>query len=122
MLLTQLVIVALLAVVVTLPIVLLIPRQRQSPIFDRVLWGGTWLLAVLGAFAAPSYVPPDFIVSNVFVADLPAIPTLIGAVVGALSINGVLVLLDHFSPPEVAEKFFEEEENVARTDNSDQSQ
>jgi len=74
----QFLVTAVISVLVTLPAVLLIPRARQSPMFDRVLWIGTWFLAFLGAW---------FVLGNVSVPGLDVlviggvsvIPALIGA-------------------------------------------
>ena len=122
MFLIQLVIVAVVGAFITIPFVLFIPRQRQSPVFDRVLLGGTWLLSILGAFAAPSYITSDPAMSNLTIAQMPVIPTLIGAAAGALSINVLLWLMDRFSSPtgeaDIAE-LEDEEENDTRPDNSD---
>jgi hypothetical protein len=119
--LIQLAGVAIVAVVFAVPIVLLIPRQRKSPLFDRVLWGGTWFLAILGAFAAPSYFGDIASLNSFVVAEMPMIPTLIGAAVGALSINVLLWLMDRFSPPTQEDALTEskdEEDDVAKSDNS----
>jgi hypothetical protein len=119
--LIQLVGVAIVAVVVAVPSVLLIPRQRKSPLFDRVLWGGTWFLAILGAFAAPSYFGDMASLNSFVIAEMPVIPTLIGAAVGALSINVLLWLMDRFSPITQEDDLTEnkdEEDDVTRSDNS----
>jgi hypothetical protein len=124
MFLFQLLGVALAAVVVAVPSVLLIPRKRTSPIFDRVLWVGTWLLAMLGAFAAPSYLA-DFGWANTYAfAGLPAIPAAIGAVAGALSINVLLWMMDRFGTPTLADDLSEEnveDEDVGESDRSNES-
>jgi hypothetical protein len=83
----------------TVPAVLLIPRARQSPMFDRVLWGATWLLGFLSAWAAPNFFQADTL-NNIVIGDVNLIPAVISATVGVLSINGVLWALDRLSPPE----------------------
>ncbi len=100
---TQFLVMAIEAVLVTVPIVLLIPRARQSPMFDRVLWIATWLLAFLGAWGAPSYIAADSSLNNLLIADVTIIPTMLGALVGALSVNVLLWLLDRFGGQEVEE-------------------
>jgi hypothetical protein len=102
---TQFLIFAIIAAAVTVPSVILIPRARKSPLFDIVLWGATWLLAFLGEASAPTYFPSDSpLFSQWLVDQTPIIPTLIGALVGALSINVVLWLMDRFSPPPVEDE------------------
>ena len=92
-----------LAAVVTIPAVLFIPRQHQSPLFDRVLWGATWALAILGAYIAPSYIANDPPWNAFIIAQMPVIPTAIGAVAGAFSINVLLWLMDRFSAVAIEE-------------------
>ena len=99
MTITQLVIVSILATVATPLPVLLIPRTRQSPAFDRVLWIGTWLLALFGGLVAPSYLGTDGYLNSVMVADVAVVPALIGVVAGALSVNILLWLLDRYESP-----------------------
>ncbi len=98
---TQFFVLALIAALVAIPCVLWIPRQRQSPWFDRVLWISTWLLALLSASAAPKYLGAFAALNNLVIADLPFLPTLIGAGVGALLIPLTLWLLDRVSAPEM---------------------
>jgi hypothetical protein len=88
-----------LAALVTIPAVLFIPRQHQSPWFDRVLWGATWALAILGAYIAPSYIASAPPWDAFIIAQMSVIPTVIGAVAGAFSINILLWLMDRFSSP-----------------------
>ena len=91
-----------------------IPRARQSPLFDRVLWGGTWLLAFLGAESAPNYIPANSPVNDYVIADIRWIPLLIGAAVGALSINLLLWVIDRFSQPTI-----EDDSNVESQEGED---
>ncbi|MBI5032017.1 MAG: hypothetical protein HZB51_15910 [Chloroflexi bacterium] len=100
---TQFWVMAIEAILVTVPSVLLIPRARQSPLFDRVLWIATWLLAFLGAWGAPSYFSANPSFNTLIFADVVIIPTMIGALVGALSINVLLWLMDRFSGPATEE-------------------
>jgi len=119
---TQFLITAVIAILVTVPIVLFIPRARKSPGFDRVLWVATWLLAFLGEWSAPSYFGGDSGMLNQWVIDqTPLIPALIGAIVGALSINIILWLLDRFSPPIVEEDGVAEPATIAEETNLDAS-
>ncbi len=95
------------ASVVTPPFVLLIPHARQSPLFDRLLWVGTWALAFLGAWIAVNMSGPA---APALVPDLDAnilISIILGAAAGGLGLNLVLWLLDRFERPVV-----EEEEEV----------
>jgi len=114
----QFLIMAAVAVLVAAPIVWLIPRARQSPTFDRVLWAATGTLAFLGAWAAPSYIAADSALNNLVVADVAVLPTLMGAAAGALSVNLVLWLIDRLSQPPTEEistletASLDEEENV----------
>ena len=93
---TQFWVMAIEAILVTVPSVLLIPRARQSPLFDRVLWIATWLLAFLGAWNAPTYFAADSSLHDYVILDVAIIPTMVGALVGALSINALLWLVDRF--------------------------
>ncbi len=107
----QFLILAMVAALVTLPAVLLIPRARQSPWFDRGLSGATWLLAFFGALAAPSYVAADSPLNRWTIGGVALFPALIGAAIGALSINLVLWMMDRFSPAPVEELNRDEEED-----------
>lgn len=109
--LTQFLITAAIAILVTVPIVLLIPRARKSPLFDRVLWMATWALAFLGEWSAPNYLGSASTMNQWMIEQLPLIPILIGASVGALSINSILWLMDRFSPP-IAEEDGEPESSL----------
>ena len=104
----QFLIMAIVSLVVTIPSVLFIPRARQSPVFDRVLWIATWALAFLGADSAPSYFGAGSSLNNFIVGDLALVPMLIGAVAGALFINGLLWLVDRFGGSSTGEITTEE--------------
>ena len=101
--LVQIVVILAIAGLVTPPFVLFIPRARQSLAFDRVLWVATWLLAFFGALAAPSYLGTDAALNSVVVAEVPLIPTLLGAIAGGLSVNLLLWVLDRFDQPSIDE-------------------
>ena len=96
----QFLIVAIVAAIVTLPSVRFIPRVRQSPMFDRVLWGATWLLAFLGAwYAVDNYVggaPLATLALDEF-ARAAGSAIIVGALAGALSLNVLLWLMDRFT-------------------------
>lgn len=96
---TQIIFMLIVAALVTLPVVWLIPRQRQSPAFDRLLWAGTFTLAFIGAWLAPGYLSAPF--SNVTFSGMPWLSILLGSAVGALALNLLLWLLDRFERPEV---------------------
>ncbi len=106
-----LVVTALISIVVTLPAVLLIPRARQSPMFDRVLWFGTWCLAFLGAWYALGNVNMPGL-NGVVIGEVAVIPALIGAAVGAVLLNGLLWGMDRFSHPQIEEEAMPEESDA----------
>lgn len=110
------------AVLATLPAVWMIPRQRQSPAFDRVLLAATWLLAFLAGLGVANMVGEDSPLNFLAVAQVAVIPTLIGAALGAFSINGLLGLMDRFAPPSVEEDLETDEEENARTNPPNQQQ
>ena len=112
--LTQWLVSAVFSAIFTFLVVWFIPRARQSPMFDRVLWGGTWLLAFLGAESAPNYIPANSPLNDYVIADIRWIPLLIGAAVGALSINLLLWVIDRFSHPTL-----EEDSNVESLEGED---
>ncbi len=106
----QLIVTSVISILVTLPAVLLIPRARQSPAFDRVLWIGTALMAFLSAM---------FVLGNVdvpglnilVIGEVSVFPTLLGAAIGAFLLNGLLWLMDQFSRPLTDESAVPEESN-----------
>ncbi len=116
---TQFLIFAAGSAVLTVPAVLLIPRARQSPVFDRVLWGATWLLGFLSAWAAPNFFQADEL-NTIVIGDVNLIPAVISAAAGVLSINVVLWALDRLSPPEFnamdESSDWSETENVSESD------
>jgi hypothetical protein len=101
--LVQILVLIVLAGLVTPPCVLFIPRACQSLAFDRVLWVATWLLALFGALAVPNYIGTEATLKSVIVAEVPLIPTLLGAIAGSLSVNLLLWVLDRFDQPSIEE-------------------
>lgn len=96
----QFAVIAVVALAVTIPIVRMIPRARQSPAFDRLLWASTFVIAFLGSWAALGYVSSDSnlaALNHVVVADTPIVTVLAGALGGALFLNVILWIMDRFS-------------------------
>ena len=93
---------ALISVLVTLPAVLLIPRARQSPTFDRVLWAGTVAFAFLTAWFVLGNLAANLPALNgLVIGEVAVIPALLGAAVGAFALNGLLWLMDSAGRSEV---------------------
>ncbi len=114
----QILIVAVVSALATPPAVVLIPRARQSPAFDRILWGATWVLAFIGAWIAPSYLGGNSsVIDSLVIAQVSVIPTLIGAAAGALFINSLLWLIDRFATPVTEEGLAEENSNSSEEEN-----
>ncbi len=103
----------LLAGIATVPAVLFVPRARQSPIFDRILWVGTWLLASVGAFALPRNLGPDSPLNAPLILQAPVLANFLGALLGAFALNLVLWLMDRMNPVEPAD---DDPEPPAQTD------
>ncbi len=86
----QFAVIAVVALVVTIPTVSLIPRARQSTAFDRLLWAGTFVTAFLGSWAALGYIGPDSslaALNTVVFADTRILTVLAGALASALFLN-----------------------------------
>ncbi len=104
----QLIVTSVISILVTLPAVLLIPRARQSPAFDRVLWIGTALMAFLSAmFVLGNVDVPEL--NILVIGEVSVFPTLLGAAIGAFLLNGLLWLMDHFNRPSIDESATPEE-------------
>lgn len=93
--------IAVVAGLVTIPVVRFIPRARQSIGFDIVLWFATWLLAFFMASSAPQYLPVAASLRDFEIAQVAVIPVLIGAAIGALLVNVPLWIIDRFGAPPV---------------------
>jgi hypothetical protein len=91
----QFIVSAVISVLVTLPAVLLIPRARQSPTFDRVLWVGTAAFAFLSAWFVLGNIAANLpALNSLVIGEVAVIPALVGAAVGAFALNGLLWLMD----------------------------
>jgi hypothetical protein len=106
--LTQFLVMAVAALVVTVPVVLLIPRVRTSPTFDLLLWVATLVVGFLAAWVAVVIARDSHIWDTLVIADTPALPSLAGAVGGALALNVPLWLLDRFDSLAAEEATMEE--------------
>jgi hypothetical protein len=97
----QFLVLALVALGVTVPAVKLIPRARQSVWFDRLLWLATWLLAFIGAWYAVGQLEPAAPFATLgweAFAQTAGAAIIIGAVGGALALNLALWLMDRLIP------------------------
>ncbi len=92
---------ALIALAVTVPIVRFIPRARSSRSFDLLLFGATALVAFLVAWLALGLAASGALaaLSGLNVGDAPVLPALLGAIAGALLVNLSLWVIDRFAPP-----------------------
>jgi hypothetical protein len=101
---TQFLILAVVSLAVTALTIKFIPRARQSPVFDRVLWGATWLLAFVCAWYAVGQIKTDAPLATMgwdAFAQTAGASIIIGALGGALALNVALWLIDRLNPPEV---------------------
>ncbi len=94
----HLLILVLVAGLVTPPPVLWIPRARQSAVFDRLLWAGTFLIAFFGGWLAPAYIGDP--VPSVAFAGVSLLPIVIGSLAGVLALHLILLTLDWLERPE----------------------
>jgi hypothetical protein len=98
----QFIVSAVISVLVSIPAVLLIPRARQSPTFDRVLWVGTAAFAFLAAWFVLGNLSANLSALNgLVIGQVAVIPAFLGAAVGAFALNGLLWLMDHSRQSEV---------------------
>ncbi len=118
--LTGIGILAVIAVVISVPTVLLIPHARQSPVFNRLLWIATFAIAFLGGWLGLGYADSSWASAMTFtVADIPVFPVIVGEVGSVIALNLLLLLLDLFDrPPEEAGQIDDE---PPLPDNSDQT-
>lgn len=96
--LSHLLVLIVVAGLVTPPPVLWIPRARQSPAFDRLLWVGTYLIAFFGGWLAPAYIGDPF--PSVALGGVSLLPIVIGSLAGVLALHLILFFLDWFERPE----------------------
>jgi hypothetical protein len=94
--LTQFLVMAVVASLVTIPIVLLIPRARTSPVFDRLLWAATLVVGFLAAWVTVAMAKDAGTLNAVAVGDTAILPVIIGALGSALVLNLPLWLADLF--------------------------
>ena len=100
--LSQFLILAIIALLTSVPVVVLVPRARQSWLFDRILWVATVIVTFLGAWLTIAFVAQSSALEMlrlIAVADVPLLPAIIGAIGGALTLNVPLWIWDLFSPP-----------------------
>ncbi len=91
---------------VTPPPIVLIRRARQSATFDRLLWVGTYLIAVLGGWLAPAYIGDP--VPSVAIGGVSLLPIVIGSLAGVLALHLILFFLDWVERPEENEDDYDE--------------
>jgi hypothetical protein len=94
--LTQFLVMAVVATLVTIPVVLLIPRARASTSFDRLLWAATIVVGFLVAWVAVAMAKDANTMDAFAVGDTPVLPVIVGALAGALALNLPLWLADRF--------------------------
>ncbi len=92
--------------------VLLIPRERHSPVFDAVLWIATLVVAFLVGWLAVVWSTDSLpaLAALVVISGVPALAALLGAIGGALVVNLPLWFLDHFDRREEIEEEWEDDE------------
>jgi apolipoprotein N-acyltransferase len=112
--LTQFLVLAVIALLVTIPTILLVPRDRTSPAFNRLLWAATALVAFLIAWIAVAMARDSGSLDSMLVADTPLLPAVLGALVGALALNLPLWVLDRFETESAETWPAEADEETAR--------
>lgn len=113
MTLTQWFVFLIVAVIVTVPVLLLVPRTRRSPIFDTLLWLATILVAFLVGWLTFVFASQNERLNflNQFeIAGLPIAIIVVGAAAGALGLNLPMWVADRRAPPVEAEELITEEE------------
>lgn len=86
------------ALLVTIPVVYLIPRGRTSTAFNRLLVAATVLVGFLLAWVAVAMSGTGGSLGSYAIGDTPILPVLIGSVIGALAVNVPLKVFDFFEP------------------------
>ena len=101
MTLTRFLLLLVMSILVTVPVIWFIPRARQSPFFDRLLWLATAVVAFLSAWLALGFASGiTFDSWSTFaIADVTIAPALVGAAAGALLLNLSLWVIDLFNQP-----------------------
>ncbi len=95
---TQFLVLAAAATLVTIPIILLIPRTRSSAGFNRLLWAATLLVAFLTGWVAVAMAQSSNLLTDISIAATPVLPALLGGLFAALVLNLPLWLLDRLEP------------------------
>lgn len=90
----QFLVMAVAALLITAPVILVIPRARTSPAFDLLLWAATFVVGFLLAWVAVGMARAAGSLLTPAVGDTPILPALIAALAGALAINVPLWLAD----------------------------
>lgn len=101
------------AVIVTVPVLMLVPRTRRSPIFDTLLWLATILVAFLVGWLTFVFAGQNGRLNflNQFeIAELPIAIIVVGAAAGALGLNLPMWIADRKSPPVETEELVTGEE------------
>jgi hypothetical protein len=94
--LMQFLVMAVVALLVTIPVVLLVPRARASITFDLLLWAATLVVGFLLAWVVVGNTKSAGISAIFIIADTPMLPAIVGALAGALALNLPLWLADRF--------------------------
>ncbi len=106
------VITALFSIIVTPIVILLIPRERHSPGFDRLLWAATPVVAFLCGWYAFGMADPDHPLGGVLFMGIPVLMVAIGVLVGAMAVNLPLWILDRFEHPGIDQEQWEWEDEL----------
>jgi uncharacterized membrane protein YedE/YeeE len=94
--LTQFLVIAVVAVLVTIPVVMLLPRARASVNFDRLLWAATAVVGFLFAWVGVGMAKNADSLDSFVIGETPVLAVVIGALAGALALNLPLWLVDRF--------------------------
>jgi hypothetical protein len=110
--LTQFLVMAIVAVLVTIPIVVLLPRARASTNFDRLLWAATAVVGFLIAWVAVGMAKNASSLDAFVIGETPVLAVVIGALSGALALNLPLWLADRFEAGKIEPGLDEFEELI----------